>query len=104
MGEAQHRGCTWNCSVKRAQVYFEKRKLHEGIIDAQLQRLHAVEKELHAARHRMVELKVGAHRKVGSPSCRSAVSARYAQEQRFDELSLVSFELPGARMEEDDFM
>merc|ERR1739841_81569 len=29
--EALHRGCTWNCSVKRAQVYFEKRKLHEGI-------------------------------------------------------------------------
>merc|ERR1712178_37714 len=82
--EALHRGCTWNCSVKRAQVYFEKRKLHEGIIDAQLHRLHAVEQELYAARHRVVELKVGAQRKTRSPSCRSAVSARYAQAQRFD--------------------
>merc|ERR1712070_13291 len=104
MGEALHRGCTWNCSVKRAQVYFEKRKFHEGTIDAQLQRLHAVEQELYAARHRVVELKMGAHRKVKSPSCRSAVSARYAQEQRFDEMSLQSFEMPGARLDEDDFL
>merc|ERR1712106_698430 len=55
--EVKHRGCTWSCSVKRTQVYFEKRKLQEGIIDAQLHKLHAVEQELYAARHRVVELK-----------------------------------------------
>eukprot|EP00438_Fugacium_kawagutii_P000673 Skav222325 [mRNA] locus=scaffold1249:284706:295193:- [translate_table: standard] len=28
--DLQHSGCTWNCSVKRAAPFYEKRRLHES--------------------------------------------------------------------------
>ncbi|CAK9060596.1 unnamed protein product, partial [Durusdinium trenchii] len=81
--DAQHSGCTWNCSVKRAAPFYEKRRLHESKVDQQLQQLQLVEQRLHVARQKVAQLQAE------SPSGRSRRS------RQLDELSLQSFEIAG---------
>ena len=73
---------TWNCSVKRAACFYEKRRLHELKVDQQLHQLQRVERRLAAARQRLADLQKE------SPVRR--------QSRQLDELSLQSFEIAGA--------
>ncbi|CAJ1410554.1 unnamed protein product [Effrenium voratum] len=91
--DSQHGSCTWNCSVKRAAPFYEKRRMHELKVDQQLTQLKKVEQRLHDARKRLVELQAE------SPDGRS----RRSQSQ-WDELSLQSFEIAGGEPTQDEFM
>lgn len=107
--ELKHRGCTWNCSVKRAAPFYEKRRMHEYAVDAQLSTLHAAEQRLQGARRRVVAAQREADA-TRSPSLRSAVSSRslarfdIARFRSLDEMSQQSFEIAGGEPGEDDFL
>ncbi|CAE7290410.1 SFH4 [Symbiodinium natans] len=89
-----HSACTWNCSVKRAAPFYEKRRLHELKVDQQLTQLHSVERRLHEARKHLAEVQ----------GAESPVSAkRRSQSRQLDELSLQSFEIAGGEPCEDEF-
>jgi len=90
--DLQHSGCTWNCSVKRAAPFYEKRRLHELKVDQQLQRLQVVEARLHDARKRVAELQAQ------SPEGKSR-----SQSRQLDEMSLQSFEIAGGEPAQDEF-
>jgi len=102
--EALHKGCTVNCSVKRAAPFYERRKVHESTVEAQLAALHAAERRLHDARHRVVQLQMEEKGGRVSPSNRSVVSALYRRTCNFDEMSLQSFEITGGEPGEEDFL
>merc|ERR1712176_319647 len=102
--QLQHRDCSMNCSVKRAAPYYERCRMQDRVIDQERVKLNALEQKLHAARHRVVELQLGGQaQKPPSETMRSVLSAKYSRMTKFDEMSLHSFELPGAQRSEDDF-
>eukprot|EP00401_Gymnodinium_catenatum_P063794 CAMPEP_0117507798 /NCGR_PEP_ID=MMETSP0784-20121206/26612_1 /TAXON_ID=39447 /ORGANISM="" /LENGTH=640 /DNA_ID=CAMNT_0005303319 /DNA_START=20 /DNA_END=1939 /DNA_ORIENTATION=- len=101
--QLKHRECGSGCSVKRAAPYYERCRMQDRVIEEERLRLHQLEQKLHAARHRVVELQVGIGRQSDSPSCLSAISSQYKRVAKYDEMSLQSFELPGAQPSEDSF-
>jgi len=99
--EASHSGCTWNCSVKRAAPFYEKRRAHELKVETQLAEMRRVEQQLYGARQRLADLQNAGLGLVGrARSVRSMLSSR----SRLDEMSLHSFEIAGAEPCEDEFM
>merc|ERR1711879_791020 len=98
--EAQHSYCSRNCSVKKAKPFYEKRRLHEKLLETQQATLQSVEGELHVARERVRALQAPLVQKdAGSP----VPLGRMQSIRSFDELSLHSFEMPGAQPAEDEF-
>lgn len=93
--DQMHSACTWNCSVKRAAPFYEKRRLHEFKVDQQLTQLHAVERRLSEARKHLAEVQ-------GAESPASV--KRRSQSRQIDELSLQSFEIAGAEPAHDEFL
>lgn len=90
--DLQHSGCTWNCSVKRAAPFYEKRRLHESKVDHQLQQLQIVEHRLKEARQRVILLQAE------SPDGKSR-----SRSCQLDEMSLQSFEIAGGEPAQDEF-
>jgi len=95
--DQQHRGCTWNCSVKRAAPFYDRRRMHEHSVDAQLSKMKAVERQLQIAKQRVKDL-----RAKGSYTPLSAGRSRTARS--LDEMSLHSFEIAGGEPGQDEFM
>lgn len=93
--ESQHNICTWNCSVKRALPFYDKRRMHEFTVDTQLAALQSVEQRLAEARQRLQQLQLASSGNGTRTSNRSA--------RPLDELSLQSFEIAGGEPGEDEF-
>eukprot|EP00933_Yihiella_yeosuensis_P065243 TRINITY_DN6895_c0_g2_i1.p1 TRINITY_DN6895_c0_g2~~TRINITY_DN6895_c0_g2_i1.p1 ORF type:complete len:470 (-),score=119.74 TRINITY_DN6895_c0_g2_i1:36-1445(-) len=94
--EARHSGCTWNCSVKRAAPFYEKRRLHEQKVDSQMRQLCVVEKRLVEARNQVAVIE--------GQSFQSPTGSLNRSRRQLDELSLQSFEIRGGQAAEDEFL
>jgi len=93
--DQSHSVCTWNCSVKRAAPFYEKRRMHEYTVDTQLSALRAVEQRLQQARQRVTVLRQTDGSTFGSRSDRA---------RGLDEMSLQSFEIAGGEPAQDEFL
>lgn len=89
--DQRHSQCTWNCSVKRAAPFYEKRRMHEYTVDLQLSALRGVEQRLQQARQSVMVLR--------QPNG----YARGGRSRGLDEMSLQSFEIAGGAPGEDEF-
>jgi len=96
--DESHTACNWNCSVKRAAPFYEKRRMHETKVDAQLSVLHSLERRLQQARSTVaaLEIKEGLHK--GTPMVLTRTRSR-----QLDEMSLQSFEIKGGEPAQDEF-
>mmetsp|Transcript_96867 Transcript_96867/g.202391 ORF Transcript_96867/g.202391 Transcript_96867/m.202391 type:complete len:696 (+) Transcript_96867:75-2162(+) len=98
--EQQHVGCTWNCSVKRAQPFYDKCRMHQIKIDAQLSVLRSIEKRLQQQRQIVAALEISEGVHHGGPMLVTRSRSRSCQ---IDELSLHSFEIKGAEPSQEEF-
>mmetsp|Transcript_86332 Transcript_86332/g.252635 ORF Transcript_86332/g.252635 Transcript_86332/m.252635 type:complete len:705 (+) Transcript_86332:55-2169(+) len=89
--DQRHSGCTWNCSVKRAAPFYEKRRMHEYTVDTQLAGLRGVEQRLQLARQHVAALR------------QSSGSVPGSRSRGLDEMSLQSFEIAGGQPGQDEF-
>jgi len=99
MEDLQHANCTWNCSVKRAAPFYEKRRNHELKVDQQLSQLRNVEHRLQEAREAAAKL-TGAE--PASPA--GSRSNGRSKSRQLDEMSLHSFEIAGGEPAQDEFL
>eukprot|EP00929_Paragymnodinium_shiwhaense_P087690 TRINITY_DN47833_c0_g1_i1.p1 TRINITY_DN47833_c0_g1~~TRINITY_DN47833_c0_g1_i1.p1 ORF type:complete len:659 (+),score=209.35 TRINITY_DN47833_c0_g1_i1:145-2121(+) len=101
--QQQHSLCVWNCSVKRAQPFYDKRRLHEASIEAQQAGLQKAEREVQLAREKLAALHFHEHQQQrgadGMP-LRPFLKRTYS----VDEMSLQSFEIAGGQPGDDEFM
>jgi len=95
LADAQHSSCTWNCSVKRAAPFYERRRLHEATVDSQLSDLGKLEKKLQQARQRVASLRA---------EHGEALAATARTPRQLDEMSLQSFEIAGGEPGQDEFL
>lgn len=97
--DLQHSACTWNCSVKRAAPFYEKRRMHETAVDAQLAILRSIERRLQQARQHVAALQIQAGGSGGRVACVARIRSR-----QLDEMSLQSFEIAGGQPGQDEFL
>jgi len=95
-----HSTCTWNCSVKRAAPFYEKLRMHETAVDAQLSVLRSIERRLQRQRQQVAALQVAEGDVCGFPV--NLVTAM--RSRQLDEMSLQSFEIAGAEPAQDEFL
>jgi len=94
--EAEHVVCTWNCSVRRAAPFYDKRRMHETKVDAQLSVLSSIERRLQHAKQSLAA--------IAGPGQMPFVPRRSVSSWQADELSLQSFEISGGEPGRDEFM
>mmetsp|Transcript_60857 Transcript_60857/g.145057 ORF Transcript_60857/g.145057 Transcript_60857/m.145057 type:complete len:641 (-) Transcript_60857:221-2143(-) len=96
--EQSHSRCTWNCSVKRTAIFYEKRRLHEKTVDSQIANLQSIETNIYAARCKIVQ------ERGGKSAVKSKAGSVRGRGVSVDAMSLQSFELAGAEPLEEEFM
>eukprot|EP00928_Gymnodinium_smaydae_P039334 TRINITY_DN26889_c0_g4_i2.p1 TRINITY_DN26889_c0_g4~~TRINITY_DN26889_c0_g4_i2.p1 ORF type:complete len:456 (-),score=144.64 TRINITY_DN26889_c0_g4_i2:69-1346(-) len=99
--EEEHAGCSWGCSVRRAEPFYVQRRVNEERIDAQLAILLSLESRLRHARRRVVAaatVATSAHSadNAGGAACVGSASDAPHHVARVDEVSLKQFELDAA--------
>merc|ERR1712217_809584 len=99
--QAKHWGCSWNCSVKRAEPFHRKRQAHEDLVSSQVSMIEATERRLQKALKRAAALQAAAA--ASNSNVTRGTSTSSTEKGRRRKLSVKDFEIAGAEPREDEY-